>query len=394
MPKPVRFKKLRKRTIVASADDPTRREMLRAAGAYVASEVSVIPIQPGGEKRPAWELLPRIGSEHDDREHSSWKPYQDRLPTVAELNDWFRGAHDIDPGMAAIAGAVSGNLEILDLDSFDVVEPWRQAVEAQIPGLVDRLVRVITPRPGMHVYYRCKTIGGSEKLARVPELDPKTAKLKPKVIAETKGEGGYCLCPPSPADCHARNVCYRFEGDKDLTMIPTIRAKERDVLLNAARELNTWKEPVRGSKKRLHHGRRRGLIGGRPGDAFNAIATWEKILTPHGWFFERQNEDGSEHWRRPGKNFGTSATVNYQGSDLLYVFSSNADPFDELTGYTKFSAYALLEHGGDYPAAASELARLGYGSGHSSMYGRRTRRSTSTDAPYAGIKLRSRTRRQ
>jgi len=64
--------------------------------------------------------------------------------------------------MAAIAGAVSGNLEILDLDRWDVVEPWRQAVEAQIPGLYDSLVHVITPRPGMHVYYRCEVIGSND----------------------------------------------------------------------------------------------------------------------------------------------------------------------------------------------------------------------------------------
>jgi hypothetical protein len=41
----------------------------------------------------------------------------------------------------------------------------------------------------MHVYYRCKTIGGSTKVARVPETDTTTGKLKPKTIIETKGEG-------------------------------------------------------------------------------------------------------------------------------------------------------------------------------------------------------------
>jgi hypothetical protein len=35
----------------------------------------------------------------------------------------------------------------------------------------------------------------------------------------------------------------------------------------------------------------------------------------------------------------------YAGSDLLYVFSSNAWPFEPEAAYTKFSAYALLEQG-------------------------------------------------
>ena len=45
----------------------------------------------------------------------------------------------------------------------------------------------------------------------------------------------------------------------------------------------------------------------------------------------------------------------------MYNFSSNADPFEADQHYTKFAAYALLKHGGDYSAAAKALAELGYG---------------------------------
>jgi hypothetical protein len=58
---------------------------------------------------------------------------------------------------------------------------------------------------------------------------------------------------------------------------------------------------------------------------------------------------------------GTSATTDYAGSELLHVFSSNAAPFDQDTAYTKFHAFALLEHDGDFRAAARALAREGYG---------------------------------
>jgi len=53
-------------------------------------------------------------------------------------------------------------------------------------------------------------------------------------------------------------------------------------------------------------------------------------------------------WCRPGKKSGTSATTNFGGSDLLYVFSSNAEPFEQQTAYSKFHAYALLYHDGDF----------------------------------------------
>ena len=50
-----------------------------------------------------------------------------------------------------------------------------------------------------------------------------------------------------------------------------------------------------------------------------------------------------------------------KGRDLLYVFSSNAAPFEPEKGYSKFAVYALLNHGGDFTAAARALAAEGYG---------------------------------
>jgi putative DNA primase/helicase len=74
------------------------------------------------------------------------------------------------------------------------------------------------------------------------------------------------------------------------------------------------------------------------------------------------------YWRRPGKGGrGCSATTGYcrgkDGTDLLYVFSSNAHPFEPGRAYGRFAAYALLEHGGDYGAAAKALAAQGFGDG-------------------------------
>src|SRR5262249_49783232 len=67
------------------------------------------------------------------------------------------------------------------------------------------------------------------------------------------------------------------------------------------------------------------------------------------------------HWRRPGKNEGVSATTNYAGSGLLYVFTSNGAPFEADTAYTAFAAYTLLTHRGDFSAAAQALQAHGYG---------------------------------
>ncbi len=67
------------------------------------------------------------------------------------------------------------------------------------------------------------------------------------------------------------------------------------------------------------------------------------------------------YWRRPGKGQGISGTTNYAGTGLLYIFSTNAAPFESDTAYTAFATYTLLEHSGNFVAAAHTLQRQGYG---------------------------------
>jgi len=54
----------------------------------------------------------------------TWKPYQSRLPTEAELNEWFQGNRN---ALCLITGKISGNLEIIDFDNAgEVFEPWAE----------------------------------------------------------------------------------------------------------------------------------------------------------------------------------------------------------------------------------------------------------------------------
>ena len=94
-----------------------------------------------------------------------------------------------------------------------------------------------------------------------------------------------------------------------------------------------------------------GLKGGPGGDLYVVIQIDEHQ------FFER---DGEIFWRRPGKTEGISATTGYAGTGYLYVFSTST-LFDAERGYSKFSAFALLNYDGDHSAAAMTLASLGYG---------------------------------
>ena len=86
-------------------------------------------------------------------------------------------------------------------------------------------------------------------------------------------------------------------------------------------------------------------------------------MEPFGWV--RVGESGETvYWRRPGKNKSISGTTGYcKGDeyDLFYCFTDHAPPFQQGKAYSRFAAYAILEHGGDYKKAAAALKEKGFG---------------------------------
>jgi hypothetical protein len=86
-------------------------------------------------------------------------------------------------------------------------------------------------------------------------------------------------------------------------------------------------------------------------DRFRGV-TWPAILEPHGWRFVRHQGE-TDQWVRPGKKprDGISATTR---GDVFYPFTSST-LFEPERGYSKFQAYAILEHGGDMSQAAKHL---------------------------------------
>jgi hypothetical protein len=177
---------------------------------------------------------------------------------------------------------------------------------------------------------------------------------KVKVLIETRGEGGFIITAPSYGSVHPSGQPHRLLRGGFET-IAAITREERASLFELARTFDqmpkqTIKEPVaKGSEK----------SDTRPGDDFNERGDWANILEPYGWRLVCEL-DGEGYWRRPGKDEGISATTNFQGSDLLYLFSTSTI-FESEREYSKFGAFALLEHNGDHQAAAKALAGMGYG---------------------------------
>jgi len=320
-------------------------ELGKIAKALLRAGLSVLPAKREGDaKRVALSV---------------WKPYQERLPTSAEVRGWFANRHQ---SLCLVCGAVSGNLEMIDFDlSAEMFEPWCSLVREMAPDLLERLAIETTPSGGKHVIYRCNSpVCGNLKLAQrkliTPNADAVTIAGKtflPRKDAqgnwsilltfiETRGEGGIFLCWPSEGYSIVQG---------SLTELPVITAEEREILLSAAWSLNEHHadpepEPVPAAP----------TYGLRPGDDYAQRGDVRDVLLKHGWVLVKSGEN--EYWRRPGRDVGWSATLRDR---VFYVFSSNAAPFEPGKAYGPFAVYTYLEHNGDFVAAARALSSEGYG---------------------------------
>ncbi|MBM3271645.1 MAG: bifunctional DNA primase/polymerase, partial [Candidatus Sericytochromatia bacterium] len=289
--------------------------MIETATRYLAAGLSVLPAVRA-EKRPAL---------------SGWKAFQSRLPSVQQVEQWFAGTPD---ALCIVAGAVSGHLEVIDFDhQADQFEAWTTLIP---PELLGRLVIERTQSGGRHLAYRCEgPVCGNMKLSQAL----RDGRLE--TLIETRGEGGLFLCDPTPG--------YTLEQGM-FTELPILSTAERESLLEAAWSLNEYLPPPDGPSGDAIP------IDGRPGDEFNERGDVREVLVRNGWTLAKPG--ANEYWRRPGKSVGWSATLKDR---VFYVFSGNAAPFEPNRAYSPFSVITLLEHGGDFGAAASGLRTQGFG---------------------------------
>lgn len=275
---------------------------------------------------------------------TSWSTAKTRRPTDGEIGQMFGNLKEAE-AVAIVCGAVSGNLECLDFDDAgSAFDAWAEHLRRDHPGLLDRLVMEQSPSGGRHVLYRVDgaPVQGSKKLACRIDGD------KYVTLIETRGEGAYFVCAPSPGYT-------MIQGN--LTGIPTIAADERAALFRAAADLDERPKTHEAPKAQPANAAIRGL----PGDDYNARGDVRDLLTAHGWHLDHTAPDGNEHWTRPGKDRNTSATLkDVDGIPTFYVFTTSTE-FEAGRGYSPFHVYSVLEHDDDFSAAASALAAEGYG---------------------------------
>jgi putative DNA primase/helicase len=350
--------------------------MLTAALALHAAGCSVVAVRADGSKRP----------------QGDWKAAQTTRATEDQVRAWFAHGH---PAVGVVCGAVSGGLEMLELEGRAVEEGvLNELVELlDNSGLGDLWQRIATgwlersPSGGLHLHYR--VTGGvpgntklASRLAREDELTEQERDLLARHpgkkilrgLIETRGEGGFVVTAPSHGTAHPTGRPYELLAGGPATL-PTITADEHRALHTVCRMLDTVPAdeplpPTAAAAAPLdeaaaflfsNDGPRGADAGLSPGDDFEARAEWAEILEPHGW--RRLFVSGQTHyWQRPGKDGRepSATTGRAMDRDRLYVFTTSTE-FVAERPYTKFGAYALLNHGGNHSDAARELRRRGYG---------------------------------
>jgi hypothetical protein len=246
----------------------------------------------------------------------------DATTDLEQIGAWWERM----PG-ANIGGRVPEGVIVVDLD------PRHGALEhllelAQRGPIHTRMSWSGRGDGGRHYWFRHP--GGLISATRLPEgWDLKT-------------HSGYVVLPPSVHPDSGRP--YRWEDpaapivDAPPWLIELLRPEVRQI-----------PQPTR---------RRPAFDGDSIADWYTETHSWAEVL--RGW--DCRSDDGDAdgaRWRHPHATSPVSATVKH---GLLFVYTPNTalEPTEAGNphGYTRFRAWAVLEHGGDLSAAARAARRL------------------------------------
>jgi replicative DNA helicase len=282
----------------------------------------------------------------------AWKRYQAERLREEEVEAVFSG--DNVKGIAIICGVISGGLEVIDVDAkYDTTgslwDRLRNLIEDNLPELYSSLVIAKTKSGGFHIYYRCKSIEGNQKLAQrhtTQEEKVIEPKEKVRVLIETRGEGGYVIAPPSSGYSYLQGT------PQDIL---TITPEERELLLSLCRSFNEVEDRIvkpQGISGRVSSSE-------SPFEDYNQRGDIVALLERHGWRVVDQDRE-RVYLLRPGQTDSKHSGDFHTGKRVFKVFSTSTD-FEAEKGYAPSTVYSLLECSGDNKLAYRRLLEEGYG---------------------------------
>lgn len=263
-----------------------------------------------------------------------WKAFQTCLPTPGIAEKWEAAQ------VAIVCGSVSGGLLCIDFDikNGNRYNDWIMLINNQYPELLSKLVIEKSPSGGYHVIFRSNLSIKNIKLA---------VNKAGFCTIETRGEGGYFVCNPSP------NYTIEYGNFENIQKLTT---DETEIVLSVAKSFNEKTIEIDYPKTENTNG---GLTPFDDYDLKTGNVDVENVLVCHGWKTIFKYKD-KIYFQRPDKTGrGISATWNVI-PNRFYVFSTSTI-FKNETVYKPSAIYTILEKNGDYREAAKTLFRLGYG---------------------------------
>jgi hypothetical protein len=293
--------------------------------------------------RHNWEVIPLRGKDPAIRNpHPKGSP--ERRTCKAECGLPGHGVLDATTDLAQIrqwwernpryniGARVPTSMFVLDVDGPDRRPHPGRGLQAlaeleECYGPLPATLTQITGSGGLHLFYRRPP--GKLSKARLPKG------------LELRGHGNYVVMDPS---IHPDSREQYVRCDAAVAAPPQWLVK----LLLPPKTTHTIARPPRRSS----------LSGPSIADSYSANTSWADILGPHGWTCPGRDYDADGAvWLHPTHTSNCSATIRY---GCLFVYSTNT-VFDEtdadgnVNGYTRFRAYAALNHNGDMSAAARAL---------------------------------------
>lgn len=265
----------------------------------------------------------------------TWTQHQTTPPTQVQVLDYTNSV-----GFANL-GLITGfnNLEVVDVDLKIFVEQsdrdtfwsnYLQELEDNIEGFNNKFTIAKTINNGYHILYKCKTIQGNQKLAKLKDYK--------EAIIETRGRYGYVVL---------------YAGN-DYENIKEVSEEDREILIAISRSFN-YVEPIENpAVKELKNYSSTGL---KPWEDYNQKTAIIDVLGSD--FTIVKETPKATIIKRIGAESKSSGYI-YKDSGCLYLFSTGTQyPSEKLI--TPFEAYSIKNHNGNFKEAGAEIYKLGFG---------------------------------
>lgn len=290
-----------------------------AARMYGALGWRVAPLAPGSKVPAIAEWQKRASSDS------------------ATIAGWWESSSYAACGVCIVTGRESG-LWVLDVDVANG-KPGLDTLRALLREHgVDQLPETVvarTPSGGYHYYWSYPATADIRNSA--------SNRLGPGL--DVRGEGGQVNAPPTKrGDSKYRWIPGRAPWEASVEPAPEWLV---GMVVDRPRLVPAHPEVVLPAT--VFHDTVPAFV-----TRYNAEHTWPELLTATGWTLDHTDREGVSYWVRPDKDAreGISASTNYAGSDLLYVWTTSLDWLPSDRAYDRYGYMAHRDHGGDFEAAA------------------------------------------